>query len=271
MTTLTGLPYFSGFEAISADYQHKFWQDARPKYFKSEQLAKAIVICLHGFTGTPYGVLPVGEACFGSGIDAVTPILPGHGYEQVTDQRREFPKMTMEGMFEAARKEIYRARQSYELVGMFGLSMGGAIALTMAAEGLIDACAVAAPALRLPLRAEILIPLFGWASFWTSSRTKQPFYLPAYDAYHSHSLRELRRISRHARSKLAKIHCPTLVAHSHADPTIPSIVAKWIEAETAGKVEVVWFDRSGHCLPRDVQGKQVSETVAKFFNGALGL
>ena len=267
--TYTVQPYFSGFEAISAADQDKFWKDARPKYFKSEQPAKAIVICLHGFTGTPYEVQPVGEACFGMEIDAVTPILPGHGYEQVADQRREFPRMTMEGMFEAARQEIYRARQSYQFVGMFGLSMGGAIALTMAAEGLIDACAAAAPALRLPLQAEILIPLLGWASFWTPSYTKQPFYLPAYHAYHSHSLRELRRIGRHARSQLTKIQCPTLVVHSHRDPTIPAIVANWIQTEIPGKVKVAWFNESGHCMPRDVQGEEVSETVAQFFNEIL--
>ena len=267
--TSTRLPYFSGFDPISAEYQNKFWKDARPRYFKSEQPNKAIVICLHGFTGTPYGVQPIGEACFSRGIDAVAPILPGHGYEHAADQRREFPKMTMEGMFEAARKEIYRARQTYQFVGMFGLSMGGAIALTMAAEGLIDACAAAAPALRLPLKAEILIPLLGWASFWTPSKTKQPFYLPTYDAYHSHALRELRRISRHARSNLPKIQAPTLVVHSHADPTIPSVVAKWIQAETSGKVDVAWFDQSGHCMPHDIQGKEVSETVAEFFKGVI--
>ena len=267
--TLKGQPYFSGFEAISAADQTKFWQDGKPRYFKSEQSNEAIVICLHGFTGTPYEVQPVGEACLSMGIDAVAPILPGHGYERVADQRREFPKMTMERMFEAAREEIYRARQSYPFVGMFGLSMGGAIALTMASEGLIDACVAAAPALRLPLQAEILIPLLGWASFWTPSSTKQPFYLPAYDAYHSHALRELRRIGRHTRSQLAKIQCPILVAHSHKDPTIPAIVAKWIQTEVAGKAEVAWFDQSGHCLPRDVQGEEVSEAAAKFFKGVL--
>ncbi len=265
--TLTGLPYFSGFDEISSEYRNKFWQDARPRYFTSEKPTKAVVICLHGFTGTPYGVHPVGEACFSQGMDAVTPMLPGHGYAQVADQRREFPKITMEGMFEAARKEIYRARQTYEFVGMFGLSMGGAIALTMAAEGLVDACATAAPALRLPMEAEILIPLLGWASFWTPSRNKQSFYLPTYNAYHSHSLRELRRISRYARKKLPKIQSPTLVVHSQADPTIPAVVANWIQAESSGQVEVAWFNQSGHCMLRDVQGKQVSDTVAKFFKG----
>ena len=52
----------------------------------------AAVLCLHGLTGTPYEVRPLGEALARAGIRAVGPALPGHnetpdrlarvGYEQ---------------------------------------------------------------------------------------------------------------------------------------------------------------------------------------------
>ena len=130
--------------------------DAKPQYLNPDGSADALVICLHGFTGTPYEVAPAVRAIANMGLSTVSPLLPGHGYRERDDQEREFARITKENMLAAARQEIARAREQYTRVGMFGFSMGGAIALMMAAEGLLDACAVAAPALRLPRKAEIL-------------------------------------------------------------------------------------------------------------------
>ena len=150
-----------------------------------------IVICLHGFTGTPYEVAPAVKEIAKTGIAAAAPLLPGHGYKTRSDQEHYFSRITMDGMLGVARQEIARARQQFNHVGIFGFSMGGAIALSMAAEKRVDVCVVAAPALRLPLKAEILIPLLSWASFTIEAPTREPFYLPVYEFYHSRSLRTL--------------------------------------------------------------------------------
>ncbi len=258
------LSYFSGFENVPTEYENKLWSDGLPWYDQNEQnQANAVVICLHGFTATPYEVRPVGKACLQLGMDAIAPLLPGHGYSRLEEQKSEFPKMTKEGMFEAVRQEISQARKHYKFVGIFGHSMGGAIALTMASEGLVDACTVTAPAIKLPLRGEILIGLFGWINI---SMPKHPdnFYNPNYLFENSKAGLALQRIALHARQYLSRITCPTLVVHSHQDPLIDSIVVKWIKAKVKGSVEVAWFDDSGHVLTLDVKGKEVSETIAKY-------
>ncbi len=124
-------------------------------------------------------------------------------------------------MLAAVRSEIAKARAQYRQVGLFGFSMGGAIALTMAAEGLIDACAVAAPAIRLPRKAEVLIPLLSWAKFYLDAPVKEPFYLPAYDFLHSRALRTLWHLARQGRQQLPQVQCPVLAVHSQNDQTIP--------------------------------------------------
>jgi carboxylesterase len=121
----------------------------------------------------------------------VPPLLSGHGYRDPADRRQQFAQITKGSLLDAARQKIARARQRYRRVGMFGFSIGGAISLTMATEGLLDVCAVAAPALRLPRKAELLIPLLSWASFTLAAPPAESFYLPVYDFHHSWALRAL--------------------------------------------------------------------------------
>ena len=141
----------------------------------------------------------------------------------------------------------------------------GAISLTMASEGLLDACAVAAPALRLPRKAEFLIPLLSWASFTMEAPSKELFYLPVYDFHHSRALRTLWQLSRYARRQLSKIQCPILAVHSHKDPTVPPIVLGIMQKHIPTEIETAWFNNSGHVMLLDVSGPDVSAKIATFF------
>ena len=224
--------------------------EAMPKIFKASGDVQAAVVCLHGFGGMPYEVNPVAAACAVAGLDAITVLLPGHGYAQPQDQRREFARLTRPGLLTAARETIAQARKTYRRVGVFGLSTGGAIALLMAAESRIDACAVGAAALRLPTSAEILIPLLSWASFYLPKQSAYDFYVPTYSFHHSRALRALWQVSKVARSRLADIQCP--------------IVMNWLKRDISSSLETAWFDDCGHCLPLDVSGAAISQDVAEF-------
>ena len=258
-------PYFSGFEPLPSDIEMQLIPDAKPLYSKAKQNVDAIVICLHGFTGHPYEVSPAMSSLSDMGLPAVAPLLPGHGYRERLKQEQEFSKITLDGMLSAARQEITKARERYSRVGMFGFSMGGAIALTMASEGLLDTCAVAAPALRLPCKAEILIPLLSWASFTMEAPSQELFYLPVYEFHHSRALRTLWQLSGYARRRLPEIRCPTLAVHSHNDPTVPPIVLEMMQKQIPTEIEIAWFDDSGHVMLLDVSGPDVSSKVAGFF------
>jgi carboxylesterase len=262
-------PYFSGFDAFSADSQTRLMPEAIPHYLNPDSETEAIVICVHGFTGVTYEVYPAVEALAEAGLSAVAPLLPGHGYQDPADQRQQFAQITKDGLLDAARQEIARARQRYRRVGMFGFSMGGAIALTMAAEGLLDACAVAAPALRLPRKAELLIPLLSWASFTLAAPPTEPFYLPVYDFLHSWALRALWQVANHARRQLSKIQCPVLAIHSHNDLTVPPVVLGLMQRQIPIPIETAWFDHSGHCMLLDKSGPEVVFTVTKFLQRHL--
>lgn len=254
--------YVSGFEAVSAEVASRLHPDGVPQWLKTG--SDTIVICLHGFTGMPYEAKPIAEACAAAGLDASTLALPGHGYQESAYQWRQFSNITVEGMLTAVRQDICKARKQYQHVVMFGHSMGGAIALLMASEGLLDACAVTAPALRLPLLAELLVPWLGWINLKIATHKETQFYLPAYHHYSGKAVRVLWQLGRLAKRELPKITCPVLAIHSHNDHTIPWITTQWVQERVHGPVKVVWFDLSDHCLPLDVDGQAVADTVAQF-------
>jgi carboxylesterase len=260
--------YFSGFEPISSQVTTQLIPEAKPYYFNSQ--ADAVVICVHGFTGTTYEVYPAIEALASQGLAAVAPLLPGHGDQDLAVQKQKLAQITPAGMLAAARAEIAKARVQYKWVGMFGFSMGGAIALSMAAEGLLDACAVAAPAIRLPRNAEVLIPLLSWAQFYLDAPVNEPFYLPGYQFLHSRALRTLWQLARHGRKQLPQIHCPVFAVHSQNDPTVPPVVLSLMQQRIPQAIQTAWFNDSGHVMLRDVSGAQVASAIAHFFSQQFG-
>ncbi|MDJ0717573.1 MAG: alpha/beta fold hydrolase [Prochloraceae cyanobacterium] len=239
--------------------------EALPQFFPPQTGADAVVICLHGFTSTPYEIEPAAKAIALLGLPTVAPLLPGHGYKERSQQEKQFAQITMADMLGAARLEIARARKHYRYVGMFGLSMGGAIALSMAGLGLIDVCAVAAPALRLPKLAEFLIPLLSWADFTLEVPLTEPFYVPLYEFYHSKALRTLWQLASHAREHLSQIQCPVLGVHSHQDLLVPPVVLELMQKDIPLPIETAWFDDSGHSMLLDNSGEEVASTIAEFF------
>ena len=264
--------YFSAFAPSSEETNALLLPDAFPRLLVPQvelRPAKAVVICLHGFSGMPYELGPGLEAIAQAGLTAAAPLLPRHGYRDVATQHREFALLNREELLAAARQEIAIARRSYDRVGLMGFSMGGAIALTLAAEGLVDACSAIAPALRLPLKAEILIPLLGWADFEIDARPKETFYFPKYEFHHARSLRALWRLAALARERLSAIQCPLQVMHSQIDHTIPPRVVGLIEKQVPGVVETAWFNQSGHIMLRDRAQEAVAQSLAEFMQRQL--
>lgn len=267
--------YFSAFSPLTPETRALLLPDALPRLCRPDPEAiaahasdgttsTAAVVCLHGFSGMAHELYSALDAITQLGMTAAAPLLPRHGYAESETQHREFALLNRDELLEAARQEIAIARQSHDRVGVMGFSMGGAIALALAAEGLVDACVAVAPALRLPLKAEILIPLLGWADFEIDAHPTESFYFPKYEFHHARSLRALWRLAALARERLPQIHIPLQVIHSQSDRTIPARVVDLIERQVPGTVETAWFNQSGHIMLRDRCSAEVAKTLAEF-------
>jgi carboxylesterase len=259
--------YFSAFQEVPAGYKDRLWEEALPFYYKYNEncISDSLIISLHGFRATPYESRPIREAVINLGldIDVAAPLLPGHGYSDIADQKKAI--LEMDSSVEAVRQEISRAREmGYEKIFLHGQSMGGAIALIIASENIIDACATTAPAIKLPVIARVADILFGWANlFLKYDPEDDPNIFYRFDT--SRGTRILLEFARTAKEGLPRIRIPLLVVHSTNDDMVDPVVGEWIESKSGSRVKRVWFNDSGHSMTLDVNGKEVSEEVAGFF------
>ena len=231
----------------------------------SQNKENSIVICLHGWTATTYESKPIGDAIFQSGIDSAGPLLPGHGFKENSVAKKELSKIKYTDWISAVSHEIKQARKKYKKVFIYGQSMGGALALNAASEGLVDACAVTAPAIKLPISLNIIGPIIGFMNIFRKKEINQNFYNEEYSFESFKSANELRKLAKTVQNNLGKIKCPILICHSKKDSAIDPIVPEIIKEKTNGKVEIAWFNDSEHSMTLDIQGKEIAKKICTFF------
>jgi carboxylesterase len=96
-----------------------------------EYEASSDICCLliHGYTGYPFEMRPVSEALVASNIAHRVLRLPGHG-----ERPEALNKYKWHDWYKAAEDAYLDLRRSYEKVIIIGLSMGGSLALHLAAH-----------------------------------------------------------------------------------------------------------------------------------------
>ena len=226
-------------------------------------------VCLHGLTGTPYEVRPIGEALAARGIHACGPVLPGH--DSSVEALAQLP---YSAWIEAARAAIASQRSQHEVVFVAGLSLGGLTALAVATEGLADAIAVvAAPLYLRPAPLVALLPAAKYVYPYLPKREGSDIQDPAararqpgYKQMPLRSLHELTKMQRWVRGRLARISVPIFVGHGALDRTVASSDAHEIVAGVSSDDRrLLMLARSGHVVPMDYDGPKLCQAIADFF------
>jgi carboxylesterase len=240
---------------------------ADPSPFDLPGSGAAAALCLHGLSGTPYEVRPLGVALAARGIRAFGPALPGHN-----ETPAALAATSHRDWLAAARNHLGRLRRSHERVFAVGVSMGGLVSLALAEEGAVDAVVtVGVPlALRQPLA--ILLPLLRilvpFPRKTSGSDIRDPEARrrhPSYDVMPLASVRELQQLQRLVRSRLGRVRVPVLVAHGAHDRTARLADAERIHAAvgSADRRLLICTD-SGHVVPVDRDGPRLARAAADF-------
>jgi carboxylesterase len=224
-------------------------------------------LCLHGLTGTPYEVRPLGEALAGAGMRALGPLLPGHG-----SSARALAAAT-HGEWHAAARAAYAAlRERHDRVFLAGLSLGGLLTLSLASEEDVDGLVVIGTPLRLRTRLAALIPFVKYLRRSFPKRTGSDIRNAAARDRHPSlnemplaSIHELMRLQRRVRDRLDRVTAPILVAHGALDSTAHPDDAREIAAAVSSEQrELLWLPNSGHVVPVDHDGPALSRAAVDF-------
>jgi carboxylesterase len=227
----------------------------------------AAALCLHGLTGTPWEMRPLGLALAARGVRALGPALPGHN-----ESPERLARTGWREWLAAARAGVGELRSRHSHVFVVGMSMGGLLALALAAEVRVQGVAVVGTPLRLPRGLAAVLPLLRHLRPFARKRVGSDIRdagararHPSYPVLPLASLQQLGRLQRRVRALLPRVEAPLLVAHGALDATAKPADAREILAGVGSREkELLILPSSGHVVPVDVDGPELVRAVAEF-------
>ncbi len=233
------------------------------------------VLCIHGFTGTPFEVKPVALRLHQEGATVRVMRLPGHGTSLEDLDRRSWTEWTA-----AVDEEFESLASAGRPVFVVGQSLGGLLSLHLAARHpalLAGISVLATPLWLFPLPTAIIGTLERFPHLVRFARrlpklngsdVRDPVTKaqnPSYPAIPVRALLQFNQFMRKVRTELPEVTVPTQVIHARNDHTAPFDSAREIVNRIAASpIEEVVLTRSFHLIAIDLERDLVGEKVASF-------
>lgn len=230
-------------------------------------------LLVHGFTGTPAEMRPLGVHLHEQGYSALGIRLFGHGTrpeDMIRARRGDWLADVESG--------VNVLRGMCDMVVAAGLSMGGLLALWAGEQGAVEAVVCLSTPLAMPRNgrmrfARALSRLVRFvpkgAPDWHDAAAAQGHV--TYPAYPTRAAAELRDLMRDVRRNLPNMRAPLLIVQARGDKAVPpeSMEVLLKNVGSADK-DALWLEDSGHVITRDRQRRTVFDAVSDFINRTVG-
>lgn len=229
-------------------------------------------LLIHGFTSSPTEMAGLAEMLRARGYCVGVPLLPGHA-----TRPEELINVTHQQWIATVADALRGLQSSTSKQIVIGQSMGGVLALHLAANFDCTAVAVLAPALKL-------VPWKEWgvrfaAPFNLTRRKRRGpdvrddhgrAKLDSYWEYPLLATREVFRLQRLVRSELGRITMPLFVVHSVNDHTVPVSNVDYVLARVQSTyVEKMLVQDSYHVLTVDHDHPRIFARILDFMQKVL--
>lgn len=180
-----------------------------------------VLVC-HGFTGSPQSVRPWADHLAAKGLTVSLPLLPGHG-----TRWEDLAVTEWQDWYATVDRELRTLTGHCEQVFVCGLSMGGALALRLAAQhgDAVSGVAVVNPAVTFPRLPGYALPLGRFlvrsAKGIASDIAKPGATEVGYERVPTRAAYSARDLFRRVRGELPQVTQPLLVMHSRTDHVVP--------------------------------------------------
>jgi carboxylesterase len=224
------------------------------------------VLFCHGFTGSPQSLRPWAEYLAERGLSVSVPLLPGHGTRWEDMQLTGWPDWYAE-----VDRELRALRERCAQVFVAGLSMGGALALRLAAKygDAISGVAVVNPANKvhgltayaLPVARHLVRSTPGIASDIAKEGSEEL----GYDRVPLHAAYSLRNFFRIVDGELPQVTQPLLLLHSPQDHVVPPAdSARILSRVSSTDVREILLEQSYHVATLDNDADRIFEETHAF-------
>jgi carboxylesterase len=229
------------------------------------------VLFLHGWSSSPRELRPLAGRIARAGFHCRGPLLKGHGTRLADLMPTRFPDYLeeAEGAFDSL-------AAAHDRVSVCGLSMGGLLALQLAARRRVANLVLVAPFLT-PSGATLGLP-----NRWLVGRVPLPpimaKHLPgpiadpagaeSHIAYHAMATRSMVSVVEAARAfvpEVPKVACPTLILHSIHDTTSDFAGSELLIRRLGSEDKaLVAFNRGNHVITLDYEKERLEETASEW-------
>lgn len=200
-------------------------------------------LMLHGFGGSPAEIRPLVDGLAGRGITVCAPVLPGHGPDLADLCRTRFRHW-----IRAAEKALQELQSACAAVHLAGFSLGGLIALHLAARRPVRSVATLAAPILVEDPSELGDRL---APYLATPASAMP------------ALRSLVRLARLERRELGRVQAPVLVMQGDRDGWVAPESGAYL-AHRLPSARLVVLPGRGHFLALERGREEVAAEVARW-------
>jgi carboxylesterase len=223
------------------------------------------ILLLHGLSGTPEEVKPLGDFLAQQGISTLAPWLSGHGTSP-----GDLAKTTWQDWAMDAGEAYENIRGYCSKVFVAGLSMGADLALHLASHfPVAGVISMAAPVRISDFRFNgiAFFRFLQWRTSDLAGGIRDPQAPPhlTYPYVATKSLYELKKFMSHVREDLPYITAPALVVQGRRDSMVPPANAEMLYQSMGSKVKhLLYLDSSDHVVTMDFEKQVLFEKAFKF-------
>ena len=270
------------------EHQAYLWEHAETDPAQDTHPAALLI---HGFPGTPMETRPLGTHLHARGWSVSAPLLPGFGPEIDTLFERDHEEWIAE-----AQTALRQLQAHHDPVLVIGHSMGGAIALTVAANHKPHGVALLAPFWRLPFSSpwlRLLSPILRlfirrtrpFQTLDLSSSEMQDdidAYLPDVDlddpevreqirnfTVPTRLFEQLERLGTKAYEAASRINAPTLIVQGIEDELVSRSLTRKLMTRISGPVEYCEIHAEHNLLMTEAPGWHRVKTHVQAFANRL--
>ncbi|MFE7763948.1 alpha/beta hydrolase [Streptomyces sp. NPDC057438] len=224
------------------------------------------VLLCHGFTGSPQSLRPWAEYLAAQGLTVALPLLPGHG-----TRWEDLRPTGWQDWYAEVDRELRALRERCAHVFVAGLSMGGALALRLAAKhgDAVDGVVVVNPANKVHGPAAHALPLLRHfvptTKGITSDIAKEGVEEVGYGHVPLHAAHSLRNFLRLVDGDLPQVTQPLLLLHSPRDHVVPPVDSERVLGRVSSTdVTEILLEQSHHVATLDHDADRIFEESLAF-------
>lgn len=242
----------------------KIIKTAEPFFFSGNRTG---CLLIHGFTGTPKEMRPLGEHLAAEGYTVLGPRLFGHS-TQISDMNRA----RWHDWVASVENGWHLLQDVTDEIFVIGLSMGGVLALYT--SGYLPATATITlstpyeldrdyPSFLIRLLAPVVPYVSKGEDDWHNPDAPKEHI--SYEKYPTRAVLELKILLREMRQNLPKLETPLLLFHSHDDKAVlPQNMPRIYERAGSTDKDMIYVQESGHVLTREPARDFVFRTISAF-------